>query len=90
MAVLLVTYDLANRPQNDDELLGEIQESEWTRLSECTYAIETDETLDQLSRRLSPYLAKEDQIYITALHKPCWGHGPSNVNVWLERHLEQV
>lgn len=86
MAVYIVTYDLnleASRPN----ILGSIKERSWAKLSESSYAIETDETSEEVFIDLRRHLDGDDNIYIIPLRKPYSGFGPNAVNEWLDANL---
>jgi hypothetical protein len=87
MSTLLVTYDLKKPGQDYTDLLKEIKKFNWARLSESSYAVQTELTPQQLYDRLKPYLDSNDTIYVITLNKPYWGWGPKEVNDWLDRYL---
>jgi hypothetical protein len=87
MSVKLVTYDLDKPGQDYTDLLKEIKKFSWARLSESSYAIETDLTPNQLYTRFKPYVDGNDTIYVITLTAPYFGWGPKEVNEWLDRHL---
>lgn len=88
MSTLLVTYDL-NRPGQDYfDLHKAIKaHSGWAKLSESSYAISTNSTPSQVYSRLSPYLDKNDTLYVIVLNRPYDGQGSKEVNQWLENNL---
>jgi hypothetical protein len=88
MSVKLITYDLDKPGQDYTDLLKEIKSFSWARLSESSYAVDTDLSPSQLYDRLSPYTDANDTIYVIPLHSPYRGFGPKEVNDWLERHLK--
>ena len=87
MATLLVTYDLNKSGQNYTSFLGVIKKYTWARLSESSYAIQTYETPQAVYNNLSPYIDKNDNVYIIALSQSHYGQGPQEVNNWLSQHL---
>ena len=87
MSVKLVTYDLDKPGQDYTDLLKEIKKFSWARLSESSYAIETDLTPSQLYARFKQYVDANDTIYVIVLNRPYVGQGPKEVNEWLENHL---
>ena len=60
MSVLLVTYDLNKPGQDYTDLLKVIKRHSWAKLSESSYAVETDLTPHQLYSQLEPYLDSSD------------------------------
>ena len=87
MSVLLVTYDLNSPGQKHSELLAELKEFPWAKLSESSYAVQTSLTPDQLYNRLSKHTDKNDNIFIITLKKPWQGYGPKDVIDWLSNKL---
>ncbi|MGQ3209549.1 hypothetical protein [Shinella sp.] len=83
----VVTYDL-NKETARPDILTEIKKSDgYAKLSESSYAVSTDETPDQLYKRLEKYLDDNDQLYIISLSRPYSGSGPVDVNSWLDQHI---
>ena len=87
MSVFLVTYDLNKPGQNYDELLKKIKSYSWARLSESSYAICTNSSLQQVYSDVRSCLDKSDHIYMITLKKPYTGFGPQKVNEWLSESL---
>lgn len=87
MAVLLVTYDLDKPGQNYDDFLKVVKSYAWARLSESSYAIETDESPSDIYKKLSGFIDKNDQAYIITLKSPHAGWGPTKINEWLQEKL---
>jgi hypothetical protein len=90
MSVLLVTYDLNKPGQNYDDLKKYIDKFPWARLSESSYAIETDLSPEQIYSALSGIIDNTDQIYIVTLTGPYCGQGHEKVNQWLDERLNRV
>ena len=88
MSVQLVTYDLNSPGKDYTGLHKEIKRHDWARLSESSYAIDTDETVYQVYDRLEPFIDSNDHIYVITLTRPYVGYGPVEVNRWLENHLK--
>lgn len=87
MAVYLVTYDLNKevvRPNITEKIksLGG-----YAKLSESSYAIDVDLTVDQVFDALKPLIDNNDQIYILTLSQPMAGFGYTNINKWLEDYM---
>ncbi len=87
MAVLLVTYDLKKPGQDYTDFLKLIRQYPYARLSESSYAVETNETPVQVYNKLIPHMDKNDQIYVVTLRSPYWGLGPQDVNNWMSQRL---
>ena len=87
MSVLLVTYDLKKPGQDYTDLLKEIRNYPWARLSESSYAIATEVAPSTVYDILRQYLDANDNIYVINLRRPFSGFGPPDVNGWLEANL---
>lgn len=90
MAVLLVTYDLNKEGKSkvDYDKFYKLRNSyPYARLSESSYALETNETPQQLYEKLKQVIDPNDYIYIITLKRPYFGFGPPAVNQWLEKRL---
>lgn len=90
MAVLLVTYDLNKEGKSKvdyNEFYKLRNVYAYARLSESSYAFETNETPDQLFAKLRKVIDPNDHIYIITLKRPYIGFGPPAVNDWLEARL---
>lgn len=89
MSVLLVTYDLDKEPNSDDykKILKIIKEYAWARLSESSYAIETNSSPKQIYSRIEPHLDQGDHILIITLKKPYYGYHSKEVIKWLDKRL---
>ena len=91
MAILLVTYDLNKEPDSDGykEILKIIKEGgSWARLSESSYAIETNSTPFQVYNKLKPHLDNNDKLVVITLHKPYYGQHDTKVIEWLDAKLK--
>jgi hypothetical protein len=89
MAVYLVTYDLHKPGNNYADILEQIKRSPgWAKLSESSYAISTQETVDIAYKRIHAKVDDNDTLYMITLRKPWNGRGPKNVNDWLDTHLQ--
>lgn len=88
MAVLLITYDL-NRETKRPPLLEAVKEAgiSWCKLSESSYAIETNETPDQIYNKLQVHIDSNDRITIIHLKKPWQGWQSREVIDWLNNRL---
>jgi len=86
MAIYLITYDL-NKETKRPDILGEIKMTDWAKLSESSYAIDTQETSSAVYNRLKKYIDDNDTLYVITLKKPYGGRGPQAVNDWLENRL---
>jgi hypothetical protein len=89
MPVLLLTYDLNREPDKTDYAgFYKVRDSsDNVRLSESSYALNTDDSPATVYGKLKPYTDSNDYVYIINLEKPYSGFGPKNVNDWLEKNL---
>ena len=86
MAVYIVTYDL-NREVVRPNILAEIKQKTWAKLSESSYAIDTTETAQDVFNRLRPLIDDDDNLFVIPLRKPYAGYGPEAVIQWLDQRL---
>lgn len=86
MAVYIVTYDL-NKEVVRPNIVAEIKKTNWARLSESSYAIETGESPKAVYDRFIYLLDGNDNFYVISLKRPYYGQGPKDVNEWLEKNL---
>jgi hypothetical protein len=87
MAVYLLTYDL-NKEVTRPPIVKFIKDNyAWARLSESSYAIETDMSPEATYRIFSNFLDANDQLYVIQLSLPAEGQGASDVNQWLLQKL---
>lgn len=87
MAVLLITYDLKRPGQAYDAMMAYIKKHPWARLSESSYAIETNTSPEDVNSRIRQITDSNDNIYVITLTRPYYGWGPKDVNEWLQQHL---
>jgi hypothetical protein len=90
MAVYLVTYDLNKVGQNYSGLYEEIKKYSWAKLSESSYVIETNKSVETVLSEMRKCLDSNDTIYIISLTQPWTGYGPKDVNEWIQTHLNRV
>ena len=87
MACYVVTYDL-NKETVRPNIVSDIQDFDgWARLSESSYAITTDKSVDAVYELLLPNLDENDSLYVISLSKPYSGQGSEEVNKWLADSL---
>ena len=90
MAVRIVTYDLnqEKKKRGDyEDLLELIKTYPWARLSESSYAIETDEEAETLYEQFRPHLDANDFLLVLTLDRPWWGTQRPDVTQWLHQRL---
>jgi len=86
MSIKLVTYDL-NKETVRPNIVAEIKKTAFAKLSESSYAIDSNETPDQVYTRFKPLLDSNDNFYVITLKRPYTGRGPADVNDWLAKRL---
>ena len=89
MSVRIITYDLNKEPNSEayKEILKIIKSYAFAKLSESSYAIETDETPLNLYEKLKPYLDNNDCLLVLKLTKPYYGQHKQEVLDWLREKL---
>ncbi|OBX64898.1 hypothetical protein A9299_00080 [Moraxella osloensis] len=88
MSVKLITYDLNAKGQKHAEILAKIKSfGVWARLSESSYAIQTQLNPEQLYNQFKHLIDKNDNILIITLKKPYQGWADKEVIEWLESEL---
>jgi CRISPR-associated endonuclease Cas2 len=90
MAVLLVTYDLNKEGKSkvDYNKFYKLRNSyNYARLSESSYALQTDESPDTVFNKMRAVIDENDFIYIINLKRPYTGFGLEEVNNWLANYL---
>lgn len=88
MSVLLVTYDLNRQGQNYSKFLEVIKSYSWARLSESSYAIETNKSPEMVYRELKPFADENDRYLIICLNKPHQGWIEKSIHDWLNQKLD--
>lgn len=89
MASYLITYDLDKPGQDYSDVLKTIKNlGGWARLSESSYVVSCQLTVQQIYDRLKQYLDNNDQLYVIHVSNPWTGFGPKDVNDWLNTHLD--
>jgi len=90
MAVRIVTYDLNEEKKKRDSyagLLRLIKVHPYIRLSESSYAIETDREPQDLYNQFRSYLDENDYLVVLTLDRPWWGMQRQDVLNWLHQKL---
>lgn len=85
---LLITYDLnkEHTSKNYAEIIEVIKSTNnWAKLSESSYAVETNLTPHQMYLKLKPYVDNGDNLLIFTLNTPYYGQHSSEVVEWLAR-----
>lgn len=83
----LVTYDLNNESQRPPIVKAISEIGACVRLSESSYAINTDLSPQQIYDSLNSMIDQDDQLYVIRLGNLYAGFGPEKVNQFLSSHL---
>lgn len=89
MAVRIITYDLDKETTSQDykDIIAWIKNRSWARLSESSYAIDTQDSPQTIYNALKPYLDDGDHLLILTLTRPYYGIHSKDVIDWLEKKL---
>lgn len=88
MSTLLVTYDL-NLESKRPNITKKLKDSfpSWAKLSESSYAIETNMTPMQVYGVFEPLLDGNDNLLVITLKRPYYGQASKEVIDWLDGTL---
>ncbi|QIB34818.1 hypothetical protein [Ancylobacter pratisalsi] len=86
MSVFMVTFDIADA-ENAAAMVEAIRQMSWSQLGPTTYAVNTEETDEDLFFRLRAFTRDKDSLYVVLMRKPYRGAGFREVNYWLEDNL---
>jgi len=90
MALLLITYDLKKETNSKDYegIIGIIKKTgDWARLSESSYAVQTEETPKSLYDQLTKFLDNNDKLMVVTFSKPYFGRHSQAVIDWLAARM---
>ena len=88
MAVLLITYDCDPSEQDCEKILDFIKSSKtWAKLSEYSYAIQSEETPQEILQKLTPCLSDRSRLFVFNLTRPYAGIRGTAPMFWLEKML---
>jgi hypothetical protein len=90
MAVRIVTYDLNEEKKKRGDyagLLKLIKVHPYVRLSESSYAIETDRLPEDLYLQFQSYLDQNDYLVVLTAESPWWAKQRQDVLDWLHQRL---
>ncbi|MBL8578894.1 MAG: hypothetical protein JNK47_16850 [Mesorhizobium sp.] len=82
-----VNYDL-NKEVKRPNIVAEIRKTDYARLSESSYIIDTLETADQVYARFKKHLDSNDHFFVLRVTKPYTGWGPKDVVDWLDSKMQ--
>jgi len=84
MNVFLVNYELSYPKQNYFDFLSFIQRYHCVEVTRNSFAIETEETAEEVFARGKEKLLENDSLYIFSITPRAYGYGPKKVNAWLK------
>lgn len=87
MSVLLVTYDLNSPGQKHQKVLDQIKTHDYVKLSESSYAINTNKSTKALYEEFEQNIDDNDRLYIIPMMQEWWGFGLKSTNQWLTKNL---
>lgn len=88
MSVKLITYDLNAKGQKHAEVLAKIKGfSDYMKLSESSYAIDTNLTADAIFEQFKPLIDSNDRMYVIPIIQPYQGWATKEEHQWLKSHL---
>lgn len=87
MSVLLITYDLRKPGQDYKGFYQVIKNYAWARLSESSYAIETDKSPETIYNELRHHMDDNDNLMVITLTSPWYGYNGKDVIDWLQKRL---
>ena len=87
MAVYLITYDLSKPGQDYPDLIAAIKEYQNAKqITKSCYGIVSAATPDHIFAKLSPFLDKNDTLYVLTLGKGAVGQGLELTNTWIVKN----
>ena len=89
MALRLLSYDLNQEKTKEDYegFYSVIKSYSYARLSESSYALDTEDQPETIYALLEPYIDDNDNVMILTLSKPYYGFHRQPVIDWLQAHL---
>jgi hypothetical protein len=86
--VYLVSYDLHAPRREYDGLIGELKSRKgWWHHLDSVWLIATDETADQLYRRLRRHIDDDDEILVMRVCNDSQGWLPGRAWKWINAHV---
>lgn len=86
MPTLLITYDIAD----DDAraaVLTTIRRRAWAKLTESAYAVDTDESAQELYADLLQHCGTKDRLIVVGLARPFIGYTTEEIANWVGEKL---
>jgi hypothetical protein len=88
MASYLVSVELESPSETRFDILDELKKlSTPVELTETCYAIDTNEAVESVYRKLKSLLHENDLLYVLTLAPGWFGRGPAEANAWLTKHV---
>ena len=86
MSILLITYDLHKKePEDYQEFYDTIKNYSNVRLSESSYAIDTNDLPLNIYKKLKLLVDSSDKFSVLTVIKPCFTFGSDEVDNWFDR-----
>lgn len=86
--IFVVSYEFRKRRPEHKRFFEALQVSQgWWHFIESTWLIETNETAEELSERLSPFLHRDDFLLIIQAVQPYQGWLPKEAWDWIQERL---
>jgi hypothetical protein len=85
----ILTYDL-NKEKTSKDYDGFykiIKGYDWAKLSESSYALDTNDSPETIYNKLNPYIDNNDNVLILTLNNPYCGQAPKAVIDWLAQRM---
>lgn len=85
----ILTCDLNDEaaPEDYDEFYDVIDNYDYYKLSESSYALNTKETPDSIFAKIVEYLDKDDNVMIFNLERPLEGQHRKEIIDWLRNNM---
>lgn len=91
MTIKLITYDLNKPGQNHDKVLAKIKSyGNSKRLSESSYAVDSDSSPEEIFDDFEPLLDQNDCLLVIPVAAPYSGRNYIHVINWLNQKLEYI
>ena len=89
MSIRIITYDLNKEADSEDytSIIDYIKTHSWARLSESSYAIETEKLPHAIYSDLEGFLDEGDRLLVLTLTAPYYGINRKDVVDWLDERL---
>jgi hypothetical protein len=89
MIIRLLTYEFNQEksPEDFEGIAKVIADYDYIKLSESSYALETNESPSEIYYKLEPFIDKKDSVLVFTITEPFFGVGAPNLLTWLRSRL---